>query len=511
MELGQGFPEWTELGQDSGLDPLGMQRPIEIIYQSLVPGISTITLRYRYYSFFSLILRRYEEKVHNPDPEVFRLFQRRCEALFALICTHGEAELGITGSDWAGRALNNANALSGQIDFIAGADPNADESQRYLRNKGGAFGAIYSTQMAEMGLIHLANPADPNPNPVCSDLALKVADAFSQELGATADRFFDTADAGMVELQSLASFEAMKPRALKVGSPEHTLLKDILLGKSGRQSAADLMRRGTLSMLLELSDVRKKVPRAEEAKWFWFENVASLEASDSQQVPQLWFLYQACDLMRLAYETILSAALTVLQQAPRRRLSLDEVTSDLASYAETLDGETWQAFSERHTKGSLPSAIRETAEAMHAARDSGETAAQTHYAIVLIAMLTTRASDAASLVEKALRGADHFQSIRTEAHFLERVRFGSARTVIEDLIRERVIKRHLWVASRKFRNQRAYTFHIEPEDGLLRYRSDFRVAPSSPRIDQALRFLRDLSLIDEDGLTPEGRAEMAAA
>src|SRR3546814_980748 len=37
VELGQGFPDWTELGQDSGLDPLGMQRPIEVIYQSLVP------------------------------------------------------------------------------------------------------------------------------------------------------------------------------------------------------------------------------------------------------------------------------------------------------------------------------------------------------------------------------------------------------------------------------------------------------------------------------------------
>lgn len=24
-----GFPEWTELGQDGGLDPLGMHRPIE--------------------------------------------------------------------------------------------------------------------------------------------------------------------------------------------------------------------------------------------------------------------------------------------------------------------------------------------------------------------------------------------------------------------------------------------------------------------------------------------------
>src|SRR3546814_6576740 len=92
VELGQGFLEWTELGQDSGLDPLGMQRPIEVIYQSLVPGISTITLRYRYYSFFPFILRHYEENIRHPDPKEFRKFQRRCEALFALICTHGEAD-----------------------------------------------------------------------------------------------------------------------------------------------------------------------------------------------------------------------------------------------------------------------------------------------------------------------------------------------------------------------------------------------------------------------------------
>lgn len=99
--IDEGFPDWTELGQDSGLDPLGMQRPIEAIYQSLIPGISTITLRYRYYSFFPFILKHYEDTIRNPDPAVFRAFYRRCEVLYALICTHEQRELGITGSDWA--------------------------------------------------------------------------------------------------------------------------------------------------------------------------------------------------------------------------------------------------------------------------------------------------------------------------------------------------------------------------------------------------------------------------
>src|SRR3546814_17233884 len=60
--------------------------------------------------------------------------------------------LGITGSDWANKRLNEVSGDGGVIDFSVGADADADESLRYLRNKGGAFGAIYSTQMSEMGL-----------------------------------------------------------------------------------------------------------------------------------------------------------------------------------------------------------------------------------------------------------------------------------------------------------------------------------------------------------------------
>src|SRR3546814_1415968 len=116
-----------------------------------------------------------------------------------------------------------------------------------------------------------------------------------------------------------------------------------------------------------------------------------------------------------------------------------------------------------------------------------------------------------ALVEEALSGADYFQSLRTDAQFLGRNRAGDARRVISDLIRERVLKRHLWVASRKFRNQKAYTFHMEPEEGVLRYRAPIRVSPSSPRLDQALRFLRDISLIDNGGVTLIGKAELAAA
>ncbi len=510
MDLGDGFPEWTELGQDSGLDPLGMQRPIEVIYQSIVPGISTITLRYRYYSFFPLILKHYEEHIRHPDPDEFRAFQRRCEALFALICTHGEPELGITGSDWAGRTLSQARTQSGKtaiIDFSVGADPGADESLRYLRNKGGAFGAIYATQMSEMGLIHFPSAGDPNPNPICSDLALKLADAFSRELGATAGKFFEVVAAGEIALSSLQLFEAMKPSRLRLGGDEHILLTDILFGKSDTHKESDLMRRRTLQMLLDVTATSNAIPRAEQVKWHWFENVPNLQGGNAREVPHLWFLYQACDLMRLAYEVILSAALTLLEAAPRRRMTLSDLTEELIGFAMIVRDEAWEDFSFGLADGSM--SVREHAQAMLSKMEEGETAEQVRLAVLLIAILYDRSSASANLIEEALSGADYFQSLRTEVQFLDRSRAVPASHVIADLIRERILKRHMWVASRKFRNQKAYTFHMEPEEGQLRYRSHFRVSPSSPRLDQSLRFLHDIGLIDESGITERGRAEMA--
>lgn len=513
LEIDQGFPEWTELGQDSGLDPLGMQRPIEVIYQSLVPGISTITLRYRYYSFFPFILKHYEENIRHPNPDVFRSYQRRCEALLALICTYGEPELGITGSDWANRILNEAAAKAdseGVVDFTAAADPGSEESLRYLRNKSGAFGAIYATQMAEMGLLHFPGPGQPNPNPVCSELSLKLASAFRAEIGEKADDFFSAVNAGRIRLADLKSLESMKPSKLRLGSEEHALLTEILLGRTSSSNEADTMRRTTLQMLLKYTQDANLIPPVDHIKWHWYENVPAVPDSGGL-VPQLWFLYQACDLLRVAYEAILSAALNLVEASPRKRRALDDLVDELVSFVAKAEDQTWGGFTTHLLAGDGMRSAREHANSMLAALDTGQTEAQVDEAVALIAILSARSTGAADLMEDALSSKDYFQSLRTETKFLDAGRSDPATRVIADLIRERILKRHLWVASRKFRKQKAYTFHIEPEDNLLRYRSRFRVSPSSPRLDQALRFLRDLSLIDSGGITALGRAELVSA
>lgn len=89
----------------------------------------------------------------------FRKFQRKAEALLALICAHGQGEVGVAGINWATRTLQGLGAkptIDVVIDFAAGADLASDE-ENYLLNKGGAFGGIYSSQLREMGLRGMTN------------------------------------------------------------------------------------------------------------------------------------------------------------------------------------------------------------------------------------------------------------------------------------------------------------------------------------------------------------------
>ena len=92
------YPEWTEYRNRSGLDPLGMQNSSINLYQRLVPGISNVTLRMRYYGLYAWLAAVYaRDSGRSTDPENWKKFVRRAEALYALAAVHGE------GFRWRGR------------------------------------------------------------------------------------------------------------------------------------------------------------------------------------------------------------------------------------------------------------------------------------------------------------------------------------------------------------------------------------------------------------------------
>lgn len=111
------LPQWTEKAEKRGLDPLGMQNSGVLLYQSLLPGISNVTLRMRYYGYYCWVSETYARRGATSDFEAWRIWVRRAEALYALVSAR-TGETGVGGIEWANRRL----ATSGRvIDFEAAA------------------------------------------------------------------------------------------------------------------------------------------------------------------------------------------------------------------------------------------------------------------------------------------------------------------------------------------------------------------------------------------------------
>jgi hypothetical protein len=79
------LPQWTEPAEKRGLDPLGIQNSGVVLYQALLPGISNVTLRIRYYGFYCWLSDAYAHHEGSTNLEDWRRWVRRGEALYALV------------------------------------------------------------------------------------------------------------------------------------------------------------------------------------------------------------------------------------------------------------------------------------------------------------------------------------------------------------------------------------------------------------------------------------------
>jgi hypothetical protein len=128
----------------------------------------------------------------------------------------------------------------------------------------------------------------------------------------------------------------------------------------------------------------------------------------------------------------------------------------------------------------------------------------------LLAVVVKRieANGAAMHAELGHLDREGFHSLVTEMAFLDTGKDERFTRIVARIIEERVIKRHLWVAHRKFRYQADYTFLIEVDDGRVRPRSQSGPVFTNPRLGPAITFLRDLRLIDSHGVTAQRKVPM---
>lgn len=517
-----GIPIWTERQQKSGLDPLGMQSTSIALYQSLLPGISNITLRMRYYGFYAWLASVYARDKGMPDKKAWQVFVRRAEALLALTVAHHGEETGIAGIAWAReRWAEVKEAPAATIDFRHDALPPTkdDSTGKYLKQASGAFGAAYVTQMT---LLDILSDADQHEIAVPSaDIGDALAASFQDSLGPVATTIIQAIDAGKVSLEALERFAPLLPSLIDSASTERQHYEDLLFARTGPQEPQHAARRDTLLLMLSVARQWGSVPSQDDIRWALY--AGYLKNGQRLRVPasledcrDAWWVYQLNDLAQISVASLLRFILQRLAAYPGG-IALEEL---LARVVREILG---VAPSAPATWGSLLESIPPVANAWSTEESHAEhelakplrklerkekvcPATTAWCALQLLAVVYQRAQAGREIVDRHLGNRDPaiIRSIHTEAAFLESRLTQPLEDTLHELLERRVIQRHLWVALRKLRYQKDYTYLLEVEEGQVRQRALSAPVFTNPRFKSALKFLRDIGLTDDTALTPLG-------
>jgi len=525
-----------------GLDHLGVQGPCIALYAQLLPGITNVTDRARYYSFYPWLIRSFERRYADRSIDEFRRVLRRAECLFALVAIRharrvADGDEGRHGAGMVGRfsllRIADDDTEFELEDFAAFEGPN-----RYFKNKLGGLGQYYFGPLRDLRIIDYTSGGEgalPGYDKVRGDA---LADAFAQ--AAPGDDFFRLLEKSKLRWSELDELVGFCPCSLGKSKVERNLLLDLFLSRSEVYvSPESPNRRSSLALILDL------ISRCGRLDGYSLEDV--FRASTYSRclpngtpwevhpallsIQRGWAIYQQNELFSLALQALFTAVLGAIERSPSRTIQSAAGAGQVCvNLLPSADG-----FRERRVadvvselRSSLPklSAWQDDAHEMQRGRKilgtgtaDADLALLVNEGVQILLSLLARGIDEDPYGEFEF-GRDHFDS--REVHLQS---FGRAwrSTWGEMTIEQWVhwvavhwgVQRHLNVALRKLRGERRDTFRIRPLEHELRVVEVPHPAATVPRLGKAFQILRDLDLTSPDNdswpiLTSSGREELEA-
>jgi hypothetical protein len=510
------LPEWTEYRTKNGRDPLGMQAGSINIYQSLLPGISNVTLRIRYYGLYVWLSRAYAKRIGDTNPKTWQRFVRRAEALYALIATKRGGETGVAGVEWATKILDASDSV--EIDFATAAEPGAKEY--YLKQAWGAFGAAYRSQLYEVGIFADAKGHEiPVPSP---ELGEQLASAFANSVGPLTEKFFNLIQKGGIFPAELDELAPLSPSEIPQASRECACYQNMLFAQAGLERPADQERRRTLLLILLLSERIAGIPDVSDLRWMLYTNrdlkgdPLVFDSPEIRNQRMRWWIYQANDLLHIAYETLLKYVLDLLESYPAGITLAELIGESVENLRSSVDNwpNTWESHilqtptDEPESEKSLSTSSLKAARPKRLCSPEGA-----WHALELLAVVHARARDVKQEIHNEFKRFDPavFHTLLSEIDFLESHSSDDFVVTLKKLIEQRILKRHLWIALKKLRYQGDYTFLMECDEGRVRLRAKDGPVFTNPRLVRAVSFLKDTHLIDGEGISEQGRRVLGAA
>ena len=534
---------WVEPAKPiRGLDHLGVQAPCVALYSQLLPGITNVTDRARYYSFNPWLIRSFEMRYRDHSINEFQRVLRRAECLIALIAIRharvvDDGDEGRHGARMVGRSSLlriSENEESIILDDYAGLEGPG----RYFKNRLGGLGQYYIGPLRDLRVLDYTSGQNRSLPGYDTVRGAALADAFGS--GVPEDAFFNVLEGASFRWADLDALQGFCPCHLSCNGPERDELLDLFFARSDRhRSPESPNRQASLALILDL------VSRSTRPSGYPWDGVF-LASAYSQTLPDGrpwkvhpslaraqggWATYELNELLSLALQALFAAVLRAVERDKLGRLQsareagavcsdllrstvgflnlrLTDVIRDLSSSLPPLSAWTDEAHE-----------IRRSWRILSAGAKLERPSALVEEGTMVLLTLLARGIDANPYAEFEIE-PDHFDA--REIHLLS-FRHALESTWSDMTVEQWVrwlavhwgIQRHLGVALRKLRGDKRDSFRIRPLEQEFRVIEVPSPAATVPRLDNAIRILRDLDLIELDDagwprLTNAGRGELEA-
>ena len=508
------FPFWgASINLIAGLDPLGLQTTSEATYATMLPGISNLTNRLRYYGFYCWLLDFYfkTEKKGN-SKEQYR-FIRRAELMIAIIMqSQRKGVQQITGSNFASNLLNTVE--KNHFDIAEGADKDDFEKNVYWKYPSGAFGQYYYGAMQALSLVITAvnkdsdvifNISQPHPRQKVSGKQL--ADAFETSLTPQIkDLFYNNIKKGKLYQSDIP--ELIKYFAIDVIDTKNTewqLYVEMLLDKDEpSQEIEELFtfhRRETI-----LSLINTAIQNENDYDWYKFlldcyQKKLGTSFHNETDTNIGWYCYQLNEYWQYSCGTIFLAVLQHLYNFQQDQYLPSFVEKFSSSITKEICRELKQSTQPTTIVSEILSLIFDTTEE-ETKKEIDETndpvlAAKNGF-ILLLQLFKNNREQLHPLKEfmsrkRIERDGNMVDGILT-VHAAEKK---TLQEFVEQFILRKIIYRHSMVALRKMGNGSQATHKFFIEEQYIRFIDIYPPKNTSPRMNALKNILFDLQVIDE--------------
>lgn len=496
-------PFWSENGGFiRGRDPLGIQNSSITVYGRLLPGMTNLTGRIRYYSFYCWLLDEYDRLPSGIEKEnhfaQYR-FIRRAELLMAFLMIIKEPNVtNVPGSNYATR-----HKADDTYSLIDGADKPGKEL--YWDYSSGALGQYYAGSLITLGLIELTKGYF-----LIKPDGRKLAEAFRSSVPTRErDYFLEIIRKGSSVLGDFDKIMSFRLTAINTSGKEWLLLRDILLGEDGanfitRDGNSSSKRVQTIKLYLEFKSAED--PIYEFPLWV-FNGIS--QDTDPNSSKFGWFYYYLNEAVHYALSSVFWAFLFNINGAIQEFHSyLENFESKILEDSESILGfngeDTLSTIVGSIEMKSIPDKLSEIKNAVK--KEKSYTAVCESLSMLFLIYNFIQPYKEPIKAFEINNYIDYQKGNLSEhLHLYVEKNLGASYREYVDRVVKTLINDHMDTAYRKMGNGDANLLKFLIEDHCIIHIETIEPRGTTPRIQSLHNFILDLGLIDtEEKLTELG-------